>query len=552
MNTSPKFPGSDHVWIFSLLIFLAIIIHLPQLDFWPAIVQGDLGRDLYAFCRTQHGDLPYRGYFYQYGPLMPYYYAVFNILFGVNITSVLYGVILLDVLAGMLIYLILIRWTTPVTAILGASWFWLFYEKIIFNFNHIGAVPLILINVYLLIKFYESPRIWVFWGVVATVFILLLIKINIGLCIFASSFLIILAMIIKGRLRLFPIKWPLLWLFLAPLASAIFIYLLLFQGLPDYYIKQCLPITSGYHQFNQHILFVPKKLLWTIFYVHFFGFKPNYFPTSVFPIFISYWVVIVSVISFIFLFIFSKKVLGSWMILLITLLFLSHEFIIIGVPYELWLPYPLFICLLFIMAEICLNKYPWAKMIWLSIVGVTLVMQFTGVYYLKKQLVNMENHFIPWDKVKIYSWNPPNWILTVEETVNYLRTHLGPGEKFLALPYEPIYYWLLDRKSPVVETMFFDIINIPPQQEIRIIADLERERVKYIILSNRVHSPEAGLGKFGITNCPNIYKYINDNFKKVITFGRWNNSGEWFWDHAISIYERKVIDSNKSLSGSSI
>ena len=58
--------------IYLLLTFVSgLILLLPCLIYQDMFAQGDHGRDLYAYAMTLKGALPYRDYFWQYGPLMP-------------------------------------------------------------------------------------------------------------------------------------------------------------------------------------------------------------------------------------------------------------------------------------------------------------------------------------------------------------------------------------------------------------------------------------------------------------------------------------------------
>ena len=65
-------------YVFFLLTLIGgILIYFPAHNYQPLLAQGDHGRDLYAFDQTIHGAKPYRDYWWVYGPLMPYYYALF-------------------------------------------------------------------------------------------------------------------------------------------------------------------------------------------------------------------------------------------------------------------------------------------------------------------------------------------------------------------------------------------------------------------------------------------------------------------------------------------
>ena len=80
--------------IFTLLA--GIFILAPQRDFQLFLAQGDHGRDLYCFKATLDGQLPYRDYWWVYGPLMPFYYSLFLKFFGIQVPSILLGKIVLN------------------------------------------------------------------------------------------------------------------------------------------------------------------------------------------------------------------------------------------------------------------------------------------------------------------------------------------------------------------------------------------------------------------------------------------------------------------------
>src|ERR1035438_646575 len=92
--------------LFLLLVIAAgIIITAPYANFQDYLSQGDHGRDLYAAEAVYRGELPYRDFWWVYGPLMPYYYGLFYKIFGVHITSVLLGRALLGIACSVLMYL---------------------------------------------------------------------------------------------------------------------------------------------------------------------------------------------------------------------------------------------------------------------------------------------------------------------------------------------------------------------------------------------------------------------------------------------------------------
>ena len=119
-----------------LTIILGLVIVWPSIDFQPLLSQGDHGRDLYAFKKTLDGALPYRDYWWVYGPLMQYYYALFYLLFGISIKSVLIGKTILGVLCAAAFYLTFNLVSAPLWAFLASLWFLTFFPDFFFTYNH--------------------------------------------------------------------------------------------------------------------------------------------------------------------------------------------------------------------------------------------------------------------------------------------------------------------------------------------------------------------------------------------------------------------------------
>src|ERR1041385_2052142 len=107
---TPQQTTSSPVWknpkfLFFLLTLLAGTLLLwPSLSFQSWLSTGDHGRDLEAFEQALHGKIPYRDYWCVYGPLMPYYYALFYKILGISIQSVLIGQFFIKLSAGLLCY----------------------------------------------------------------------------------------------------------------------------------------------------------------------------------------------------------------------------------------------------------------------------------------------------------------------------------------------------------------------------------------------------------------------------------------------------------------
>jgi len=147
--------------------------------------------------------------------------------------------------------------------------------------------------------------------------------------------------------------------------------------------------------------------------------------------------------------------------------------------------------------------------------------------------------FMSHDKARVFVKNRRDWISAVELTTDVLTRVLKPGEQFLALPYDPLYYYLTGRKAPTRLFNFFEHINIPPEQERKIIRDLQAGSINYILLSSRAWSSETGMGRLGQTHCPLLAEYIEKNFVLAARIGDWQNQPGWAWNHGTMILKRK-------------
>ena len=150
MKLSPK-------TIFLLLTILTAGIFVwPELNFQDLLSQGDHGRDLYAFDAVTHGKLPYKDFWWVYGPLMPYYYGLFFKIFGVHMTSVFLGRALLVVMCSAFFYLSAACIMSPGLAFLAAAWFTQCRQEFFFTYNHIGGIAAELVILWCLLSYIRT------------------------------------------------------------------------------------------------------------------------------------------------------------------------------------------------------------------------------------------------------------------------------------------------------------------------------------------------------------------------------------------------------------
>ncbi|MBF0521776.1 MAG: hypothetical protein HQL24_01845 [Candidatus Omnitrophica bacterium] len=552
MSINPDGNNTKFNWrILTLLTLCGIFISLPFYNYLPLLIQGDVGHNLYSFKKTLEGGVPYKDYFWNYGPLMPYYYAACFKLFGVQISSIILGKTFLNLLSGILIYLSLIPFIESAVAILAVLWFWTFNTDFMYSFNHFGGVFVILLILYLILQYIRKPEQKWIYLLQPSLLALLLIKINMGVATTISTVISIL--IINSTYKNFgKLQKPVasLKIFFLPIILSALTYVLLIIKLPTYYILQCFPFFPGYDQFHRSSLAHAFQILAKDILTNILGNPSLLEPASTLSQDLSYKIFIMlstfSIVCFSYFLIkkdYRKKTPSStWLIIstvIIFILLLSHEFVLSATIYRLGWVNPLILLFVFFMVGISIKnlKRIYKTIIFLGLIYV-IALAIHDKYEFKTGLTQNPRLFIHLKHTEIYARNPPDWTNTVTKTTSYLKTHLKKNETFLALPYDPLYYYLTDISNPIPEHMFFNYLNVPEEQERRIIADMERKNTNYILLSNRSNSREQGLGQFGKSYCPLLAAYLKNHFKLVESFGDWNNPAGWAWPHAVRIYKR--------------
>lgn len=516
-----------------LLIFSGFILLDHTLFYQSFLAQGDHGRDLYAFAATLRGDLPYRDYWWVYGPLMPFYYAGFLKLFSVSVSSVLLGAFLLRIIGGVFVYLTLTLYGPAFLAYMGALWFMLFRPEFFFTYSHLGGITLLCAFFFCVLSSFRFRKLSYLYGALFCAFLLCLVKINFGLC----------AYVIFGGAALchhFDFKTTIRRLTASAalsLTAVALIYFELLKDLPFYAVRQCLPYFKSDHPYNMPVW--QGVALW----IREWSGGITASPVSM----ILSTVVAILLGSGIYQMIkgrFDPRqrdfLIASFGVLLISYIFLNHEFFLSGVPYRMFWAYPAGLLIMFISIEISAAHIRR----WISILLFLSLLLFTGTQYARhsralERLID-SGKILNVPNARVLLQNPTEWLSTVEQTTHFLKKTLKNDETFFAMPYEPLYYFLLNRPSPTRQLIFFEHINIPEEQERKVIADLEATKTNYVLVSNRAfYTSEHGLGRFGQTYCPLLFHYIDKNFKKIATFGPWYSSPGWISGHAVKIFQRK-------------
>lgn len=535
-------PDSPRLWFAITSIACGFVILWPSLSYQPWFSSGDHGLNLYAASQTANGGIPYQDFQWWYGPLMIYYHAFFIKIFGDTLSSVLLANYLIRVTTVFFIYLILSKFIPQYLAVLASGWYAGYQPDFPHTYNHAGGVLFILISLWLFNQYAEKQRfVYLKIGSIAIV-CLFLIKINIGLFAWASfwisTFLVDLSKGIEGKKSQILKKIKII--ITTPLIT-IFLYLFFFKGLPLYYINQCLGLGGPYHQHPCSIQLgglTKSCIFWLQKGPNLYGPVSRLTPDGV--LFIPHIIALI-------LFIIHKKFASEnenkncfLRALIIFYFIFNHEFILKG-HYQIYTIYwsaPFFIIMAFLVIGIFL-KYQssfFRKTIYL-LLTILIMLQTIGIYEMRNHIINLKNHRVLMKKLNICLLNDRrSWIDVAAQTTAYLKKNMKKNDSLLVLPYDSLYYYLLDLTSPIREQYFFQFNHMPIEQEMNIINLIRQKKVDWVLVSNRSMSNEPGLGNFGKSHNIKLANYIYNHYREENSFGLWNVTGGWASDHAIKIY----------------
>ncbi len=523
-------------FFFFLACLAGIILLYPFLDFQPLLSQGDHGANLYAFQQTADGKIPYKDFWYPYGPLMPYYYAFFLNIFGDNIQSVLIGFCFLKFLAGIFCFLALSRVVSAFLAFIGSVWFWVFTPDFFITFNHNAVFTLALAALYCLFSYIKTSRKTDIALGLLSLFLILLIRVNMGVFLSLGFFICVFWIDAVKKTCFFKFNKIFSGILLSLLLLVSLLLFYLFSSrFPSYSLKDY----SGYF----HVLLSPFEFIYrTKFYLQ------NMIAQN-----ISSWqglfflaAALGAIGQTIMLFISSRTDKNLKNILMLTLgttlifmFFSSHEYLASGITYRLLWMAPFEIIFLFLCLGFGTRGFSplILSLIYFTILLIPLrnALAASGII----QQIKRPRQYLALKRGHIYTANSPQWVKTVTQTTQYLDHHLKEDESFLALPYEPLYYFTTGKKSPLWHLLLIGATSLNQAEEQNMIQTLEEKKINYIVLSNRAYSRERGLGILGETYLKSLYQYIVKNFEEVETFGNWEAPAGWVTNHATKIFKRK-------------
>ena len=516
-----------------LLIYLSYWV--PMIRIQPSLTPGDMGRDLYAFESVLHGFQPCRDYWWQYGPLMLFYYAFWFLVGGVNLLSVRIGLGGIYFLCGFFGYVSLRLFTSAPVAWLASLAF--LNLPMGWTFNHIGAVPFLLASVFYLWKFFltRDPR-WPYLGVLASV-LAALVKTSIGIpCFLAfSASLFIDNEFFQGK-RTGPRPLArkhyffLALLFLIPVVG---IYSAMYAGLSPRELQQCLTIGPEYRRtLSSPWLNVKHLILRFVVWerMRLWGLGAS------------------SILAILAGWAWRKKkltrpqqgaALAAGMSLVFYALAASAEYLMMGeviYRFDVWF-LPVWILILGFLGE-------WASFLfsrrWKITFGALIFLALVGVPFwnVKEAFahVRVPERYLNFPRGGVYVGGPLVSLRTIREGSQFMKENTAKDQTFLAIPYEPLYCFLSERRHALAEMVFMLHMQIREQDEEKWIRELEAKQVPWVLISNRYRSEEPGIGDFGKTHCKKLAVYISDHYREVRTFGSWDSDPDKI--HAIKVLKR--------------
>ena len=176
-----KLKAPIFIFFFVLTAVCGIVVNYPYHNFQVFLAQGDHGRDLYAAAAVLRGEMPYKDFWWVYGPLMPYYYGLMFKLFGIHIPSVLLGKIFLNIASGLGIFWAMTRFFSPATGFIAGLWFLVYHQDFFFTYNHAGGILLLIACIGMHWAYIKEQKNNAAYLALLFTFILGLIKINFAL-----------------------------------------------------------------------------------------------------------------------------------------------------------------------------------------------------------------------------------------------------------------------------------------------------------------------------------------------------------------------------------
>ncbi|MGE0269456.1 MAG: hypothetical protein AB7S78_13480 [Candidatus Omnitrophota bacterium] len=537
----PK-PSGCSPWAQKACLLLTIVFGLvylaPFVNYQPFLSTGDHGLNLYNARAVLAGQRPYHDFHWFYGPLMLYYSAFCLKIFGIGIQGILMGSVILKLISGLLVFALCSLYISPFLAFGAAAWFWLFNFDFFYTYNHTGGITLSLAVLYCLFLHFKSDRLrYLILGSLACAG-LGMIKVNLGFCgIFCLN-----AGAVLNRLIVQKKFSPGLTYYLAASSLVLPVFVIAANwmfiiGLPFYVIRQCYQYFGNDTQAWEYTSPLQAVVKLKDYLVGRVGPHKDLAAFSLASAGALIFFVIQTARSF-------KRpehqregLLVITTVVMFTVCFL-HEYLLSGVIFRAFWAQPFLFVLMFLSIGLAAAPFPRRVQ---SIVFLILFALIGTRGAQKTVLINSlknRDQFLALERANIYVGNSHDWIYTVTRAARYLEKNLGPDDSIFVLPYDPLYYFLLDKPSPTRQLAILSFVNIPDEQERSIVDDLKKNKPQWVLLSNRAAADLQGTGQLGVTYGKMIGQYIKENYSVEKEFGNWDGVAGWTSNHAVRILRR--------------
>lgn len=525
------FPSKDHLSLAGLVLIYSFF-WVPVLNVLPGIDTGDMGRDLYAFQMTLQNKWPCRDFYWQYGPLMLLYYASWFVIGGVNLISIRMGVGVLYLLSSLSVYRTLRLVASPAVSFLSALTFLNF--DMTWTFNHIGAIPFLLLSIFFLWRFFLSPQIKWCYLALFSLAVVASIKINTGLTSFSAFYFSLLCFTgwFGWKFRRSLLSWK--HLLLIPVVfgvSVLATYVFLYWGLPVDRVPQCLTVLPAYRvvispwvNFKHLVL---RFLVWERSRL----------------IFVGIFLVLGTLAGL------SLKRCGLTMkeretypFVMISLflfgIFNTVEYLMLGdliYRFDFWI-FPVAVLIMGFMAERASRLLGRSLKVLFGALVFVALLWFPFLNLREAYALKVPERYLDFPRGQVYLGGVLSDVKVIQEVTRFVIDNTAPTQEILVITYDILYCFLSDRRHPVREAMFLQWNNFQESQEKEIIQRIEAKQIPFILLSSRYRSPQPGAGRFGETYCRRLAQYIFDHYREIRTFGPWEGEHPF---HAVKVLKRK-------------
>lgn len=526
MTDAEKFKtlANSKLWIFLPVLIAGVLcfIHFTRLTL-NSTSEGDFGRDLYAFYLTFKGQLPYIQFDWVYGLFTPYVYATMFKIFGVSVLTAVSVYYVIYVFCIVLVFVIVRSFYNNLVACLSTLLFMSYYGFFIYNFNHVFGTFTLLVILFLLKLFLETKKDKWLFSLGICCFILTSIKLSMGLFLTLTIYFFLAVFLIRDKQS---VK-NLLISFGSYLILSCILYLPFIIAIPSEYLLNNFPVTQKYLTSSRVSIFenmfkletstftIPVVLHQTLYKIHTYTSLNLWYFVSILGGFI---LLLVTTIK-------KMKLKNSYYILILLVLAFvaAHEFYKIGTYYSLkyWV-LPIIVIVLPVMLTNTYNLFSQNKGVKISILLITALIVLTILTKLYISFLHCEHkqYYCSLPRVKM-SFTNPYWLSMFNTAIKFIDTHTKKDEMILCIPENTLYNFASDRDQPTRVNSFAKIANVDLAHQKKIMKNMEKEHVRFVLISDKGIDPKYGFGFFGKTHCQQLYKYIAKNYGNVtaITVG---------------------------------